>query len=99
MGESITTGIIGGIAGVALGFAGAAIVSAVAPSLIASVGQTTGSATPGGARSFGGPGGFTPPGGARRAAASATHSVAVHLTRQSPWAQWPSPWYWPSPAA
>ena len=29
MGESITTGIIGGIAGVALGFAGAAIVSAV----------------------------------------------------------------------
>jgi ABC-type antimicrobial peptide transport system permease subunit len=84
MGESITIGIIGGIIGVALGFAGAAIVSSVAPSLTASVGQTTGSATPGGARSFGGGGsaggGFGPPGGGLgRAAASATHSVAVHL--------------------
>jgi ABC-type lipoprotein release transport system permease subunit len=84
MGESITIGIIGGIAGIALGFAGAAIVSSVAPSLTASVGQTTGSATPGGARSFGGggAGGFTPPGGGglARTAANSTHSVAVHLT-------------------
>jgi ABC-type antimicrobial peptide transport system permease subunit len=89
MGESITIGAIGGVAGVALGFAGAAIVSAVAPSLTAYPGQTTGSATPGGARSFsggtpgGGAGGFTPPGGGggfARAASDAGHSVAVHLT-------------------
>jgi ABC-type antimicrobial peptide transport system permease subunit len=52
MGESITIGAIGGVAGIALGFAGAAVVSAVAPSLTAYPGQTTGSATPGGARSF-----------------------------------------------
>ena len=89
MGESITIGAIGGVAGVALGFAGAAIVSAVAPSLTAYPGQTTGSATPGGARSFsggapgGGAGGSTPPGGGgsfARTAANAGHSVAVHLT-------------------
>ena len=59
MGESITIGIIGGAAGVALGFAGAALVSKLARPLSASVGQTSGSATPGGARTFGGgPGGF-----------------------------------------
>jgi len=85
VGESITIGIVGGIIGVGLGFAGAAIVSGVAPPLTASVGQTTGSATPGGARSFGGggPGGFGQPGGGvggfARAAANASHSVAVHL--------------------
>jgi ABC-type antimicrobial peptide transport system permease subunit len=89
MGESVAIGILGGIAGVALGFAGAAIISGVAPALTAAVGPTTGSATPGGARSFsggappgGGSGGFAPPGGGgfARAAANATHSVAVHLT-------------------
>ena len=84
LGESVTTGIIGGIAGVALGFAGAAIVSSVAPALTAAVGPTTGSATPGGARSlngFPGGGGFSPPGGGvARAAANATRGVAVHLT-------------------
>jgi putative ABC transport system permease protein len=58
MGESITMGIIGGAVGIGLGFAGSKIVTKVAPSLTASVGQTTGSATPGGARVFGGvPGG------------------------------------------
>jgi len=57
MGESIVVGIVGGAVGVALGFAGAALVAALAPPLTASVGQTTGSATPGGARTFGG-GGF-----------------------------------------
>jgi putative ABC transport system permease protein len=92
MGESVTIGAIGGVAGVALGFAGAAIVSAVAPALSADVGPTTGSATPGGARAFsgGGSGGFTPPGGGAggsgggggfaRTAANAGHSVLVHLT-------------------
>jgi putative ABC transport system permease protein len=92
MGESVTVGAIGGIAGVALGFAGAAIVSAIAPALSASVGQTTGSATPGGARQFSGglpggssgsgSGGFTPPSGGftRTPAGGSGQSVLVHLT-------------------
>src|ERR1019366_8369207 len=57
MGEAIVIGIAGGIVGVGLGFLGAALVSNFAPPLTASIGQTTGSATPGGARSFGGGGG------------------------------------------
>jgi ABC-type lipoprotein release transport system permease subunit len=73
---------------VALGFAGAALVSKLAPPLTASTGATTGSATPGGAGTFGGPGGFGgAPGGAggahggffNRAAADA-HNVVVHLS-------------------
>ena len=87
MGESVAIGIIGGVAGVVLGVAGAALVVKLAPPLSASVGQTTGSATPGGARTFGGGGfggasGGAPggPGGFARAAANATHSVAVHLS-------------------
>lgn len=75
MGESVVIGIFGGAAGVALGFAGAALVRAIAPSLTASVGTTTGSATPGGAQALGAPGG----GGFRRLAADATHTVSVHL--------------------
>ena len=80
MGESVTVGIVGGIAGVVLGFAGAAVVSKVAPSLTATVGQAQ-SATAGGSGAAAG--GFGPPGGAggpARAAASTTHTVAVHLT-------------------
>ena len=86
MGESIVIGIIGGVAGVALGFAGAALVRSLSRPLTASVGQTSGSATPGGARTFGGGGfgGAAPggggPGGFARAAADATHTVVVHLT-------------------
>jgi ABC-type antimicrobial peptide transport system permease subunit len=84
MGEAITIGIIGGAVGVGLGFAGAALISKLAKPLSASVGQTTGSATPGGARTFGGgggpPGGGSGGGGFGRAAANATHTVAVHLT-------------------
>ena len=86
MGESIAIGIIGGAAGVVLGIAGASLVARLAPPLSASVGQTTGSATPGGARTFGGPpaapGGAAGggPGGFARAAANATHTVAVHLS-------------------
>jgi putative ABC transport system permease protein len=78
MGESITVGAIGGVVGVALGFAGAAIITGVSPALTAYVGQTTGSATPGGIRSFpgGAPGGG---GGFARAAADAGQTV-VHLT-------------------
>jgi putative ABC transport system permease protein len=87
MGESIAIGIIGGVIGVALGFAGAALVRNLSKPLTASVGQTSGSATPGGARTFGGGFGAAPgaggtgrPGGFGRAAADATHTVVVHLT-------------------
>jgi putative ABC transport system permease protein len=63
-------------------------VSGLSPKLSAVVGQTTGSATPGGSRQFGfgpgGGGGGVPTGGpgagAFRPAAAASHTVAVHLT-------------------
>ena len=60
VGEAVVIGVIGGVVGVGLGFLGSALVPHFAPTLTASVGQTTGSATPGGARTFtgGGPGGF-----------------------------------------
>jgi putative ABC transport system permease protein len=91
MGESIAIGIVGGVIGVALGFAGAALVGKLAKPLSASVGQTTGSATPGGARTFGG-GGFGGgtgggglgaagrPGGFLGRADAAAHTVTVHLS-------------------
>jgi ABC-type antimicrobial peptide transport system permease subunit len=60
MGEAIVIGIIGGIIGVGLGFLGSALIGHFSHPLTASLGQNTGSATPGGARSFTG-GGF--PGG------------------------------------
>jgi ABC-type lipoprotein release transport system permease subunit len=69
LGESITIGIIGGLGGIVLGFAGAALVSRLAPPLTATTGLATGTATPGGARAFaggapGGGGGFGGGGGA-----------------------------------
>ncbi|HUK71740.1 MAG TPA: ABC transporter permease [Streptosporangiaceae bacterium] len=89
MGEAVACGIAGGVMGVLLGLGGAELVSKFAPSLTASVGLTSGSATPGGARQFGaGGGGFGGSGGGgggggfggfRRATAAASHSVAVHL--------------------
>jgi putative ABC transport system permease protein len=57
MGESLTLGLIGGAIGIGLGYLGSVIVARVAPPLTATVGQTTGTATPGGARAFGGFGG------------------------------------------
>jgi ABC-type antimicrobial peptide transport system permease subunit len=60
VGEAITIGVIGGAIGVGLGFLGSALVGHFSGSLTAAVGPTTGSATPGGARTFTG-GGF--PGG------------------------------------
>src|SRR5580704_17150768 len=97
MGEAVTLGIIGGVVGVGLGLAGAELVSKLSPKLSAVVGQTTRSATPGGARRFGfgdgggrgaGGGGFPGGGGgvnngafsAGRAATTANHTVAVHLS-------------------
>ena len=67
MGETVTLGLIGGAIGVGLGLIGAGLVSRLSPKLSAVVGQTTGSATPGGARQFGvgagGGGGFGGAGG------------------------------------
>ena len=97
LGESVTIGIIGGLGGIVLGFAGAALVSRLAPPLTATAGLTTGTGTPGGARAFaggappGGGGGFGGGGGGgggggfggfRRLAADATGAVTVHLNAQ-----------------
>jgi putative ABC transport system permease protein len=54
LGESVTTGIIGGLVGVGLGFAGVAIIDKIAPKLTAIV-PSTGAAS-GGPQTFGGPG-------------------------------------------
>ncbi len=85
LGEAVAIGIVGGIVGVGLGFLGSALVGQFAPPLTASVGPSTGSATPGGARTFGGAGGGFPGSGAPgRGAASFLHNaaptVSVHLT-------------------
>jgi putative ABC transport system permease protein len=89
MGESIAMGIIGGAVGIGLGFLGSKIVESASKSLTASVGPTTGSATPGGARTFGGGFGGAPGGGgsgfpgggaADRFRTAATHATTVHLT-------------------
>jgi putative ABC transport system permease protein len=77
MGESVVVGIIGGIAGVGAGFGGAALISAIAPTQYATVGQTTGSAAPAGVQSAGGPGGGP---SIRRLVPDAVHSVPVHLS-------------------
>lgn len=54
VGESIVIGIVGGAVGIGLGYVGSLLVGKFAPPLTASLGQTTGNATPGGARQFGG---------------------------------------------
>jgi ABC-type antimicrobial peptide transport system permease subunit len=83
LGESVAMGIVGGIVGVGLGFGGAALLTKLAHPLTASVPVSTGTGTPGGARSFGGFGGGGGTGGGGRgffrSAAAATQSV-VHLT-------------------
>jgi ABC-type lipoprotein release transport system permease subunit len=68
MGESLVIGVIGGLAGVGIGYGAAAIVQAVAPPLTATAG--------GGAGAGGGLGG----GGLARGASTAAHTVSVHLT-------------------
>jgi ABC-type lipoprotein release transport system permease subunit len=92
MGESITMGIIGGVVGIGLGFAGSKIVQSVSGPLSASLGPTTGSATPGGARTFGGGfpgggggggggfGGGGGGGGAFAGAANRARDAAAHAT-------------------
>ncbi|HJY97230.1 MAG TPA: ABC transporter permease [Streptosporangiaceae bacterium] len=56
LGESVTTGIVGGLAGVGLGFAGVAIIDKIAPKLSATVPSASGA--------FGTPQTVTGPGGA-----------------------------------
>jgi putative ABC transport system permease protein len=66
MGEALVIGVIGGVVGVGIGYGAAAIVQAVAPPLTATTDtDATTSAQPG---------------GFARPAASATHTVSVHLT-------------------
>jgi ABC-type antimicrobial peptide transport system permease subunit len=86
MGEALTMGLIGGAAGVVLGFAGARLVSALAPPLTATTSLST--RVPSGAGSFGPPGGggFGGGGGApsggggfRGLAAAGSHTVSVPL--------------------
>jgi putative ABC transport system permease protein len=71
MGESLAIGIAGGAAGVGLGFAGAAIISAVAPKLSATIQNSTGprifTAGPGGPSSQG-------------LASAVSHAVAVPMS-------------------
>ncbi|HXW88017.1 MAG TPA: ABC transporter permease [Streptosporangiaceae bacterium] len=59
MGEALVIGVIGGIVGVGLGFLGSALAGHYYHTVTASLGSTTGSATPGGARFFGGGGSGT----------------------------------------
>ena len=85
MGESIAIGIVGGAIGVGLGFLGAAAVGKFAHPLTATLSSgSTGSATPGGARTFTGGGGFPGGGGGFTGgfgrAATAASTVTEHLT-------------------
>ena len=77
MGETVTLGLIGGAIGVGLGLIGAELVSKLSPKLSAVVGQTTGSATPGGARQFGFGGGGGVGGGAAEQAEAASAGAEV----------------------
>jgi putative ABC transport system permease protein len=97
VGEAITIGVIGGIVGVGLGYLGSALAGHYYHTVTATLGSTTGSATPGGARFFGGGGGFPgggsggfPGGGSgsgganlfRDLAGAGAHTATVHLTPQ-----------------
>ena len=74
LGEGLALGLLGGLAGVALGIAAAEVITAVSPSLSATVGSTF-STGGGGQTPFGAAG---PPGGARPFGGA--QSVLVHLT-------------------
>src|SRR5216683_3211139 len=70
MGESVVIGILGGAAGVGVGFGGAALVARIAPPLKATVGQSTASAAPGTFRA----------GVLKSLSQSTVHTVSVHLS-------------------
>ena len=77
IGEALVVGIAGGIAGIALGYGGAALVQSLAPPLTASTVPATASGAAGPGATGGSLGGG---GGLARAASSASHTVSVHLT-------------------
>ncbi|ACU74310.1 protein of unknown function DUF214 [Catenulispora acidiphila DSM 44928] len=88
IGESVVTGLIGGVAGIALGFAGAQAINAFSPKLSATTGGASGgSGAPGG---FGGGGGGGTGGGGTGGTGGRTfggggrgaQTVAVHLSAQ-----------------
>ena len=70
LGESIVTGLIGGLLGIGIGYAGAYAIDKFAPTLTASSSTSSASNTAGG-----GPGGAGGGG-----AANAAHDITVHLT-------------------
>jgi putative ABC transport system permease protein len=88
VGEALVIGVIGGVAGVGLGYLGSAIAGHYYHTVTATLGSTTGTATPGGARFFGGDGfpGSTGSGSAASRlhdlAAGSSHTAVVHLTPQ-----------------
>jgi putative ABC transport system permease protein len=79
LGESVVTGVIGGAAGIGLGYGGAALIGALAPRLTATVpsgaASAVGSGT--GGSGTGGGGGVA---SALRALTSSPHTVSVSLT-------------------
>ena len=79
MGETLVIGVVGGAAGIVLGFAGAALVKALVPPLSATLGQTQGSASPGFGPPGGGAGRFGGGGPLGRAANDAAKTILVHL--------------------
>jgi putative ABC transport system permease protein len=73
MGESITIGLLGGAAGISLGYAGSTAVDKAAPKLSATVDPTS---LPGGSRTGGAIGNGT----IRNALSQTAHTVSVHLS-------------------
>jgi putative ABC transport system permease protein len=71
IGESLAIGIVGGAAGVALGFAGAAIITSIAPNLTGNLASPTGQHIQAVGGSGGGPVSFNP---------TASHTVAVPMS-------------------
>ena len=79
MGETLVIGLAGGAAGIALGFAGASLVSKFVGPLSATTGQSPGSASPGFGPPGGGGGRFGGGGPLGRAANDAAKTILVHL--------------------
>jgi putative ABC transport system permease protein len=75
LGESIVTGLVGGLVGIGLGFAGAFAIDKVAPTLTASTATSSASNTAGGGFQGGGGGG-----GGGFAGRNGASDVVVHLT-------------------
>ena len=76
LGESLVMGITGAVLGVGLGLGGAAVISAIAPALSATVGENPGSAPPQNVT-------FNSGGSSHSTVAGYDRTVAVHLTARS----------------